>query len=89
MKPIEDITELSTRILLLEHDARSGLFVLLMQLVQMLESDEGCAITFVDVLGDGNLSVIALGNQSLVSPIMGAAAELHETLEAAHEGPIQ
>lgn len=91
MKPItvEDAVSLDTRISLLDSDARAGLFILLKKLVTMLENDEGCAVTFIDPLGQGDLSVLALGNQTLVNPIMHVAADLYESMTTAQEGPLQ
>lgn len=83
-----DLNALALRISFLDEDARTGLSLLLDKVVDALENEEGCIVTFVDVKGDGNLSVLALGNQTLATPILGAAAGLYETMNE-HEGPLQ
>lgn len=64
----------------LDEDARAGLFVLLETVITMLEKKDGCSITFADPLGDGFLSVLALGEQSLVEPIMQATTRVYESM---------
>lgn len=86
MKPAD---VLRSRIDLLDDDAKVGLMMVLERLVSSLETGEGCAVTFIDVHGDGRLSVLALGNQELVDPLIGAAAEIHRTINERPEGPLQ
>ena len=69
------------RITHLDEDARAGLFVLLETVITMLEKKDGCSITFADPLGDGYLSVLALGEQSLVEPIMQATTQVYASMQ--------
>jgi len=71
---------LLVRIQQLDDEARAGLFVMLSLMVTMLEKSEGCSVTFADPLGDGVLSVLALGNQHLVTDIIHAAAHISDTM---------
>lgn len=71
---------LMLRVTRLDAEARAGLFVLLAVMVTMLEKKDGCSVTFADPLGDGVLSVLALGEQSLVEPIVHAAAQFRESM---------
>lgn len=89
IQKIKDTDDLFTRIEMLEPDARTAFLLAVSGLIAVLESDDGCAVTFADPTGDGHLSVLALGNQALVTPILGAAAELYETVEQSQEGPLQ
>lgn len=89
VRPMTDFAKLLTRIYLLDDAAREGLLVMLGPIVTLLENGDGCSITFVDPLGDGVLSVLALGNQALVHDIMHVAAQLSETMNNAHAGPLQ
>ena len=89
VKPFTEYTKLIARIYLLDDTAREGLFVLLAPLVTMLENGEGCSVTFVDPMGDGMMSVLALGNQGLVRDMMHVAAQLNETMHSVPAGQLQ
>lgn len=87
VKPLGEYKKLLLRIHLLDDDARAGLFVLMDQIVAMLENEQGCSLTFADLKGDGVLNVLALGNKELVRPLVRAAADFYEGMQ--HEGPLQ
>jgi hypothetical protein len=80
---------LASRIALLDDDAQTALMMVIAQLVTMLEAENGAAVTFLDIEGDGHLAVLALGNQDLVDPLIGAAAEVHRVINQRPEGPLQ
>ena len=81
-----EVKKLLMRIYLLDDDARAGLLVLMGVMVTMLEKKDGCSVTFADPLGDGFLSVLALGEQSLVEPIVHAAAQFRDSM---HKTPTE
>lgn len=80
-RPMSEFKKLLMRIYLLDDDARAGLLVLLDVIVTTLEKKDGCSITFADPLGDGYLSVLALGEQSLVEPIMQATTQVYASMQ--------
>lgn len=84
--PMAEFKKLMIRIYLLDDEARTGLCILLQTMVTMLEKKDGCSVTFADPLGDGFLSVLALGDQSLVSPILNAAAQFRDHM---HKSPTE
>jgi hypothetical protein len=83
-----DLSDLSTRVLALDSDARTGFLILMDRALRTLENQAGCMLALVDVEGDGSLAMLALGNSLLSTPILGAAAGLYETFHE-HEGPLQ
>ena len=80
---------LASRIALLDDDAQAALMMVMAQLVSMLETENGAAVTFLDIEGDGHLTVLALGNQDLIDPLIGAATEVHRVINQRPEGPLQ
>lgn len=89
VKPMSEYRELLTRIYMLDDDARRGLIVLIRPIITLLENGKGCSVTLVDPLGDGTLSVLALGNQALVPGIMYASAMIGETINRVPAGRMQ
>ena len=71
------------------NDAQAALMMVMAQLVTMLETENGAAVTFLDIEGDGRLTVLALGNQDLIDPLIGAATEVHRVINQRPEGPLQ
>lgn len=81
------LKKLMLRAYMLDEDSREAMFVLMEQIVTMLEKEHGCALAFADLAGDGVLSVIALGNKDLVGPLLQAAGDFNMSMK--HTGPLQ
>lgn len=73
----------------LDTDAHEGLCIVLNHLLDVLESDEGCAVTLIDSKGSGHITVMGLGNKALINPLLGAAADIYETVVNHPEGLMQ
>ncbi len=83
----EQKTSIADRVDKLSEDARIGLYIVITHLLDVLDSDNGCAVTLMDA-GSGKLTVMALGSTELVGPILNAAAGIAKDL-APTRGALQ
>ena len=80
---------IAERVAGLGEDEREGLQTVIYHLLTMLESGNGGSVTIIDEEGDGRVSVMALGMQELVSPLLGIAGAINDTMYEPPTGTIQ
>lgn len=79
---------IDARICALDADAQQGLRMVFEQLLIMLEN-KGTALIAIDHHNDGTMTVAGLGQQSMVTPMLGAIASIHNDMmeqDAREEG---
>jgi hypothetical protein len=79
---------IDARIGLLDDDARRGLRMVFEQLLIMLENN-GTAVIAIDRSGEGTMLVAALGQQTMIGPLMSAIADIHNDMIEQTESPLQ
>ena len=75
----EQRNNIGNRVDKLDRDAQMALYVVITHLLDVLDSDNGCAVTLMDA-GSGKLTVMALGATELIGPILHAAADIAKEL---------
>ena len=81
-------TNIADRVAALDVDARDGLQIVFYNLLTMLENGKGGSVTLMDEKGDGHISVLSLGEQMLVSPLLSVAGDIHDSIYEVSEGTI-